>query len=425
MSTTVSGAETVRIESIAAGGRGVARLSDGRVTFVSRAAPGDLLEIAVTRDQGRWTESAVVRVVEEGPARRDAPCPYYARCGGCSLQHLDYDAQREAKGVIIEDALRRLGGWKAGSVDVVAAPGEWRYRNRMTFTLRRLPGGRVVAGLYDREARGRVVDVDHRCLLPSPALIAAWAALRRNWGGGASRLPRGRELRLTLREDAEGRVFLVIDGGASGGEPAALIGAAPALAGVWQRPRGSDETRCLAVDDALPATDMAFHAANAFSQVHPAASALLEAYVFERMAPSPGNTVVDAYAGDGAHARAAAAAGATAIAIERDPAAAARCEALSPDVDVRVGDVELRLPGALPASVLVVNPPRAGLSEEAVAIIRGAPPERLLYVSCDPATLARDIARLEGAFSPRHARGFDLFPQTAHVETVVELCATT
>ena len=411
--------ETVRVEGLAAGGRGVARLDDGRVCFVPLAAPADLLDIAIGRDHGRWAEASIVRIQEGGAGRRDAPCPYYGRCGGCSIQHLEYGAQLDAKAGIVADALARIGGWDVPPPPIEGSPREWRYRNRMTFTLRRLPGGKIVAGLYARARRGRVVDIDARCLLPEEPLAAAWGALRRAWGPHAGHLPAGRELRLTLRALRPEGVSLSIEGGRGSGDPEALAAAIPELREVWHRPRGADGARRLYGGEA------AGDGPHGFTQVNVEADAALAAHVQDVVAPGPGLRVVDAYAGAGAHARAAAAMGAQAVAIERDAAAVARGRRLAPDVDFREGDVELRLPGALPADVVVLNPPRAGLSADAAALLLEGGVGRLVYVSCDPATLARDIARLAAAYAPHSARCFDLFPQTAHVETVVELCATT
>ncbi len=423
-------ARAVRAERIAAGGRAVARLADGRVCFVPRAAPGDLMDVEVTRDRGSWVEGRIARLRKPGPGRRAAPCPYYDRCGGCSLQHLDAATQLAAKAGIVGDALRRLGGWNAGDPEVVASPAEWRYRSRMTFTLRRLGGGRVVAGLYRHDARGRVLDVDGRCLLPREPIAEAWDALRGAWGEGARRLPPGRELRLTLRLAPDARVVLVVEGGAPGGEPAALLEAVPALAAVWHRPRGAKEAhpavRAATSPDGTGASRPdEFEGTNAFSQVNPDAAALLADHVSDALALGGGERVVDAYAGDGVFGRAAARAGARVVAIERDPAAVRRGRALGPDVDFREGSVEALLEGALPADAVIANPPRAGLSHVVAGILRRRPPARLLYASCDPATLARDIARLRPSLEPRSARAFDLFPQTARVETVVELCAIT
>jgi len=136
---------TVRIDSIAAGGEGVGRLPDGRVTFVHRTAPGDLAEISVTERRDRWTRGRLLRVLEPSAERREAPCPFYARCGGCTLEHLAYDAQLRAKARIVADALTRIGGVATEPPEVVASPTEFRYRNRVSFALRRAEHGRVEA----------------------------------------------------------------------------------------------------------------------------------------------------------------------------------------------------------------------------------------------------------------------------------------
>src|SRR5690606_31274001 len=143
-------------------------------------------------------------------------------------------------------------------------------------------------------------------------------------------------------------------------------------------------------------------------------------------AAGPGARVVDAYCGIGLHARRLARAGAAVTGIELDPAAVPEARRASPpDAEFLEGPVEDLLPAALPAALVLLNPPRRGLDAAVAGTLAARPPARLIYVSCDPATLARDIARLRPAFRLCSLRCFDLFPQTTHVETVAELeCAT-
>jgi 23S rRNA (uracil1939-C5)-methyltransferase len=149
---------TIRIESIAAGGAGVGRLPDGRAVFVQRTAPGDDALIEVVREKKRWAAGRLLKVISPGAGRRVAPCPHYARCGGCTVEHLDYDHQLEIKARIVLEALRRIGGIDIGALPpVTASPNEFRYRNRVSFTLLRLPGGRVVAGFHEIDRPERVV----------------------------------------------------------------------------------------------------------------------------------------------------------------------------------------------------------------------------------------------------------------------------
>jgi len=152
------------------------------------------------------------------------------------------------------------------------------------------------------------------------------------------------------------------------------------------------------------------------------AAARLEAWVEELAGDLTGRGVVDAYCGVGLRARRLAQLGARVVGIELDAAAVAiATAAATPGAAFHAARVEDALPDALPTDLVVLNPPRAGVDGSVTAALIEAPPERIIYVSCDPATLARDLARLGKEFVPRSVRCFDLFPQTAHVETVVEL----
>jgi len=200
----------VVVRAIADGGAGVASLPDGRVVFVHRTAPGDRARIRVTALRSRWARGQLVRVEDPGPGRRDAPCPHYDRCGGCTLEHLVYREQLRWKERLIVDALERIGGREIeGRIPVKPSVHEFRYRNRITLHLRRLRGDRVVAGFHRLERPGRIVDIGSDCLLPEEELAAAWAGLRDAWGPGARRLPPGDALRLTLRSVDAGAILLV------------------------------------------------------------------------------------------------------------------------------------------------------------------------------------------------------------------------
>ncbi len=406
----------VTVRAIAAGGAGVADLPDGRVVFVPRTAPGDRVRVRIERSKPRWATASLSRIIEPGPERREALCALYDTCGGCQLQHLPYDRQLEWKARIVRDALLRIGGLSSAELpEVVPSPQETGYRNRITFTLRRLPGGRVVAGFHALHRPTHVVDVQGQCVLPRPALLDAWRALRSAWGPGAQLLPGGGRLRLTLRDD-RGGVALVVEGGAPGWSAAALAAAAPVLAAIWHR-AGDERGEPLLVSGAPES------GSTGFVQVNPEAAAPLVAHVLGA-AGGPAGKVVDAYCGEGEYARSLAERGWDATGIESDPAACTTARRGAPaGCVVMEGRVENLLEAALPADLLIVNPPRAGLDPEVLRIIAAAPPRRLIYVSCDPATLARDVAGLGDAYAPASLRCFDLFPQTAHVETVLVLDA--
>ena len=470
----------VTVRAIAAGGSGVGDLPDGRVVFVPRTAPGDRARIHVDKSKRRWAVGSLRRLLEPAPERREAPCPLYATCGGCQLQHLPYASQLEWKARVVADALERIGGIGLESPPpIVASPHELGYRNRLTFTLRRLRSGGVVAGFHALGRPSRIVDVADQCLLPEPRILEVWQALRSGWGAGAGLLPPGGQLRLTLRRAGEG-VALLVEGGGKWRHADHLAGAVPELTSLWHReggwaagPKSSEAAPELVAGYAEPPS------VRAFEQVNSAAADLLRAHtlalvgVGKTTATAPDGSAptaaapdrrgptaaapessgrgawaaaarpiatpsgegarigdpadrpprgVDAYCGVGAYGRALARAGWSVTGIELDPAAAAAARQEAPDgFRVLEGRTEELLARALPAELLIVNPPRTGLHADLPGTILKEPPARVVYVSCDPATLARDLGALRGVYDVEDVRCFDLFPQTAHVETVVAL----
>lgn len=422
-------AQEVEITGIAAGGAGVGRLQDGRAVFVHRTAPGETAVVRVVQARKRWARADLLRVLQPAPERRDAPCAYYARCGGCTLEHLEYPAQLAVKARIVADALRRIGKLEVETPEVVGSPTEFRYRNRVAFRLRRLGGGRVIAGFHELSRPDRILDIGASCLLPEPAIARAWSRLRDNWGGDACRLPAGEELRLTLRGTAEGAVALLVEGGYGNGRPMELMAAVPELVAIWHAPGGADgPLRRLAgaelLTDRWMDEDLSLSGA-AFMQVNRGAAALLEEYVASLVAAAPETTIVDGYCGVGVRARRFARAGATVVGIEMDEAAIQEAERTAvPGTRFVAARVEDALAEHLPADLVLLNPPRGGVETGVAEALKTRRVPRIVYVSCDPATLARDLAALDG-YEIVSIRCFDLFPQTAHVETVVELrCAT-
>jgi len=418
--------ETVTITGIAAGGAGVGRLADGRVAFIHGTAPGDRVEARITSVRKRWTRAEVVRMIEAAPGRREPPCPLFGRCGGCTLQHLNCDDQLRAKREIVVQALRRIGHIDGDVPAVVAAANEFEYRNRVAFQLRRLDADRVVAGFHMLERPGRILDVDERCLLPEPEIRRTWQGLRLAWGRGACRLPAGASLRLTLQSAPSGTVGLMIEDGFGPGRPDELIARVPGLVAIWKRD-GDGTLRCLAREATLHDAGGMDLVAGVFTQVNRAVASLLEAHVRERCGDVNELRVIDAYCGTGTHGARLAAAGARVTGIELDARAVAQARRREvPGFRIVEGRVEDHLRALLPADAVLVNPPRTGLDASVCDSLLEQPPARLIYVSCNPATLARDCARLVSSFTIRDIRCFDMFPQTAHIETVVELqCATT
>jgi 23S rRNA (uracil1939-C5)-methyltransferase len=418
--------QSVEITGIAAGGAGVGRLADGRVVFIHRTSPGDRLEARVLSTRKRWAKAELVRMNEPGPDRRDPPCPLYARCGGCALQHMNRDAQVRAKATIVADALRRIGGLGIDVPEVVTAANEFEYRNRVSFQLRRLHTDHVIAGFHEMDRPSTILDVDERCLLPEPAIRDSWKVLRREWGRSAHRLPAGESLRLTLQSTGSGDVGLMIHDGFGDGRPDEILERVPGIVAVWKT--GPDgEPVHLAGRTALHDDDGVDLEAGVFTQVNRAVARRLEAHLRSLLGDVTGTRIIDAYCGVAGRAIRLAEAGARVTGIETNPRAVAEARRRSvPGFDIVEGPVEDELAGVLPADVIIVNPPRAGIDGTVCDTILGLSAARVIYVSCDPATLARDCARLAPRFTMNGARCFDMFPQTAHIETVADLrCVTT
>lgn len=414
---------SVSVHSIGSGGFGIGTLPEGKVVFVPRTAPGDQVEVRVVKEKARWARGEAIEWMKKGSGRQPPPCPRFNECDGCSLQHLSYPEQLFWKGRTVGEALRRLGGLEWRDPEVEPSPEELHYRNKITFTLRRLPGGRLVAGFRELGHRGRVLDVGDECLLPGEDLTRVWGEIRSSWGPAASFLPEGRELRLTLRSGEEGS-GLLIQGGRGDGQPAALLSSVPGLTSIWRRER-EGTVRHLAGDEAIRVSwggENLELPGGGFVQTNPGAWRSLLEYVLGECGEVQGEKVIDAFCGVGAMGRAVASRGGLVTGIETDPAAALVSERNPVDgFQVVTGRVEKELRFLLPASLVILNPPRTGLSESVPTLLAKHRPDRILYVSCDPATLARDLKRFGSSFQVTKIRSFDLFPQTSHVETVVTL----
>ncbi len=414
---------TVKIRALSSDGSGVGNLADGRVVFVPRTAPGDEVLVRITEAKPRWARGRLRDLLVASPDRVTPACPYYEECGGCSLQHVAYEQQLHWKGDTVREALRRISHVDLPAPEVVPSPQERNYRSRMSFTLVRLPGGRVVAGFHHLGVPGRIVDVEEGCILPEPVVASAWTGLRKAWGDGARRLPSGSKLRLTLRSVDEG-VILVVDGGRGPGRPDILLREVEGLVAVWAT-TSDGGARLLAGSKHVHDTRLGETlqtGPTSFLQVNTVASEALHRWVIEQGEIKSGAKVVDAYCGLGLYGRDLARLGAEVVGIERDREAARAASRESPEgFTVITGAVEDRIAATLPADLVILNPPRIGVDVRVTEALVAAGPPRLIYVSCDPATLARDIGRLSSSYGVVNVRAFDLFPQTAHVEVVVVL----
>jgi len=398
----------LQIDSIAAGGDGVGR-HEGLVVFVPRTAPGDTARVRAEQDH-RLMRGSLLELVSASPLRTDPQCEHYTtdRCGGCQLQHVQYAAQLDAKAGIIRDAMTRIGKVHADKPAVLASDTPWRYRRKLTLALRRREG-RWLAGLYRFDAPDEVFEL-RDCPITQSDVVATWSAIMAQ----QRHLPEANQLRGAVRALESGFSF-TLEGAREWAGHGAMFTVLPSLRELWWKPEGKSRR--------LVHTRGADEAGASFTQVNPGVAAKLRECVVGIASARHPVTAVDAYAGTGDIAVALAQAGARVTAIEIDRDAARVCASrLPPGSRTITASVEAALARAVPADVVVVNPPRAGLDARVTEILARSPvPARaVIYVSCNPATLARDVRRMPG-YRVESLRGFDMFPQTAHVETVCEL----
>ena len=435
---------TVRIEGYALGGMGVARVG-GRVVFVQGALRGERCRVQILK-AGKGAAWAKVLALEEPSVHRAKPdCPYFPRCGGCALRHMEYAEELSLKRERVQDALARIGGSGVEVEGILGAEQIFRYRNKSIWPVS--PNGAV--GFY-RARSHEVVNAEH-CLLVHPAAEAAADALRgwmAQWGvpGYDEATGQGLVRHLFVRTNAAGEPLLCV---VARDETlpfeselvGALRGACPQAAGVVLNVNPARTNvvlgkryRTLWGEDRLEDTLCGARfrlSVPSFYQVNRAQCERLYEKALEYAALTGGETALDLFCGAGTitlllarHAKRAIGAELVPEAVEdaRENAAlngAANAEFFCGDAAAVAA--KLAAEGLRP-DVVTVDPPRKGLAEETVRAVAEMAPARVVYVSCDPATLARDVKRFSAlGYTAARACAADLFPRADHVETVVLL----
>jgi len=436
----------LRVDGLASDGRGVAR-DAGRVWFVERAFPGDLVELVQPRVRSTFGEGRAGRRIEDGPDRRESECTVQARCGGCPWMDLALVAQHRWKRRIVEEALVRIGGFRGvGVEEVVPSPRALGYRNRVEVVLRRDRRGRPAVGFagFEPEVGPAVVDVE-RCAVLDERAAPALDAVRRALLGDprlASLWSSPEPFRILVRVGIAGALVAIRGPRAAAAVERALTEAAErlvaggALAGVVRTiaaagRRGGTRSRALAgaADTEREVAGVRFRIpAGSFTQVNDEAADRLVEAVVERCSAGPGSTVLDLYGGIGAFGWRLAARGARVTVVEADERAVACGREARPQAALRTPpafvhrDARAFLDdhaGAL-FDAAVANPPRTGLGRGVAERLAARTSHTIVVVSCDAATLARDLRVVVASGRWRIARvtPFDLFPHTPHVEIV-------
>ena len=436
----------LRIDSLAYGGNGVARLN-GFVVFVRRGLPGDTVRARVTKVKRSHAEAIAVEVLEPGADRVEAPCVHYPACGGCRFQDLAYERQLEAKAGQVADALARIGGFADLELEpAVPAESIFHYRNKLEYSFTETPDG-VGLGLHRAGRWDEVLDIE-KCWLTTDVGNAIRNAVR-DWARAEG---------LTVYDQAthEGYLrHLVVREGRNTGQALVVLVTAPG--------RLDGEERLVEALQRFPEVRSIYHAVNdrpaevtnvpgkllwgedaieeeilglrfrvrpnAFLQTNTAMAEVLYALALEYAGLTGEETVFDLYCGTGTIALSMAREALTVWGVEVSEESVA-CAIENAELNGitntaffagEVGDsIEELHERAGKPDVVVVDPPRAGLSAKALRRIARLEPARIVYVSCNPTTLAGNAKELVGEHGYRleRARPVDMFPHTPHIETV-------
>lgn len=428
----------VTVERLVFQGDGLARLSDGRVIFIPYTAPGDVLEARVTEVRDDFVRADLVQVLGASALRTEPVCRFYGTCGGCQWQHIAYDGQREWKAQILRELLERVGKLREVPVAAPITPaGPWEYRARAQFKVS--AGPRPAIGFHQRQSH-RIVDIDRCPLLDGrvnavlrvlrgmrhPTLPALFPGLREIWvavgtGTGEALVA----LFARMRDRSAIRMLFH-----------RIRTEVPSLQGVVllegdprQHPRFVDRHGHGALMEQVG--DLRFRVdGTAFFQVSGLGAGTLTRLALEAAALTGRERVLDLYAGVGTFTAALARGAAEVVGIESSvPGAADAVYNLQANGCARARMVQTQVEQALPAlakegpwDLVLLDPPRQGCSRRVLddLVAMGIP--RLIYVSCDPSTLARDLGLLaKSGYRCLGIQPVDLFPQTFHLEAVASL----
>jgi 23S rRNA (uracil1939-C5)-methyltransferase len=417
----------LEITGLVYGPHAIGRL-DGKVLFVRGAAPGDVVDVTLREDHSNYAYADVHAVVRPGGVRRVPPCPYLPACGGCPWQHITYAAQLDAKERNLRDHLFRLGGLPDVDVrPILPSPDELGYRHRLSLRVAERRVGFYAGGTHE------LVSVE-RCLLASSEVSRAIASAGAFVAQACSDI---RRIELIARGEVGG---VVLVGEVHGPLAAADVQAIPAwlarqqlVAGAvlhgkgWRRAWGEERVQL------VPEEGVTLSArAGTFTQVNPAANQQLVAAVVAAAQLRPSDRVLEFHAGVGnltmpmaRRVRQVIAVEQQALAAEDALANAARlgltnCEIVTASARRVLRDLRRRRAAF---DVIVLDPPRSGAAELVDELLALAA-HRLVYVSCNPATLARDLRRLGVRYAVQSVQPLDMFPHSHHVEAVAAAVLT-
>ena len=423
----------VTIERILPGGLGLAH-ADGRTVMVALAAPGDHVRVSIDRVKGNVAFALIQEIITPSLQRVEPPCQYFGSCGGCDFQQLSYQAQLEAKVEIIKDCLHRIGRVESvPDFQITPAPNPWQYRTRAQWQYDSI---RQRLGYFESGSRN-VCDVA-QCGVLAAELQRTLSGLRERMLDGS--LPEdARDFRAVAGDEGVS-VAPNPDGNPTPGSPAGQPGWGGAVREGADPKLNREEVRD--ITHTIHGETYHFNAESFFQ----ANDDLLPELIDVALGGASGETAVELYSGVGLFTLPLARRFKHVIGVESDSAAVSfahknltaaglpNAQIVKSDVGVwleaiRHGDssrLSEKSAAALEGQIdfILLDPPRTGAESRVIAGVLGLKPKHISYVSCDPATLARDLRKLiAGGYTLESVAAFDMFPQTHHVETVVQLIA--
>jgi len=438
----------IKIDDLAHGGDGVGRTEEGAVVFTPLTAPGDLVKVKITKVKKNYAFAELVEIIEKSKARIEAPCPVYGECGGCQLQHINYQKELQLKKNNIEQLLKRVGGIEDIKVNKpLAAEDDFRYRNKAQFPLT-VEDDKITAGFYQRGSHKVVPYLD--CLIQHPLinriLKAALEELNKH------------EISVYNEEKHEGLLrHLIIRVGVCTNQALLvfvtngsyfpekeliaemLFNKIPELKGVLQNINEEDTNVIFGEEDKLirgqgqireyinqTAYDIS---ARSFFQVNTLQAQKLYEKISDFIGESSGEEIIDAFSGTGSIALYLADKVKKVFAVESLAAASADAEKNAEinnitNVEFINGRVEKELAKIIreeEISTVIFDPPRKGLDESTIELLKEKKVDKIIYISCNPATQARDIKKLKDSYQLMEIQPVDMFPQTFHIESAALL----
>jgi 23S rRNA (uracil1939-C5)-methyltransferase len=423
-----------QIESLDREGRGVAHV-EGKAVFVDGALPGETVVYSPYRKKPNWELAQLLEVRKASPDRVAPQCPWYSRCGGCSLQHFDLRAQVAAKQRILEDALWHIGRVRPGRMLSPICGPSWAYRHRARLSVRLVPKkGGILVGFHERKS-SYVAQMSSCEVLP-PAVSGAIVQLK-ELAEQLSIRERMPQVELGVGAAVTVMVLRVLEPPSPQDEVLLKQFAERTGFQLWLQPKGPDTARPFwpldapALDYVLPEFDVriAFKPTD-FTQVNHAVNRILVRRAMDLLQPRPGESIADFFCGLGNFTLPIARSGATVFAAEgSEPLVErARLNAAANGLACRFEAANLFEPEACAGMLaaagkldkVLIDPPREGATELVKALEQTSLPERIVYVSCDPATLARDAGILmqNQRYTLEAAGVVNMFPHTSHVESM-------